>query len=313
MLKYLIIQLDDVSTSYCHYSVNKEERNLMPMDVLKLGITFAMKENLMVQYLLPDYKLSDEYINVMESVENCKIASFSSPYASISDVLVIDKWKAEMSFVDNKTYILRIAKKDLLSKYTEIKDRLKDITRLNIVITDIEKFSDSDFENYRTVLYNIANEVEFLYVNGVCMQLNLLTDRIILGEMNNCNAGYENVTLAPDGNFYVCPAFYNDDDYNVGSVHSGIDIKNQHLYRIAYAPLCRNCDAYQCRRCIWLNKKTTLEVNTPSHEQCVVSHVERDVSRKLLMNMQKGGVVDFHDKEIKEISYIDPFDVRKEW
>ena len=137
--------------------------------------------------------------------------------------------------------------------------------------------------------------------------------RIILDKMNNCNAGYENVTLAPDGNFYVCPAFYNDDDYNVGSVNSGIDIKNQHLYRIAYAPLCRNCDAYQCRRCIWLNKKTTLEVNTPSHEQCAVSHVERDVSRKLLMNMQKGGVANFHDKEIKEISYIDPFDVRKNW
>lgn len=305
--------MDDASTSYCYYAVNKDKRFLMPMDVLKSGIIFAMKENLMVQYLLPDYKLPDEYINVMESVDNCKIASFSSSYASISDVLVIDKWKEKMSFVDNKTYILRISKKDLLSKYTDIKDRLKDITRLNIVITDIERFSDSDFENYRTALYNIAKEVEFLYVNGVYLQLNLLTDRIILDKMNNCNAGYENVTLAPDGNFYVCPAFYNDDDYNVGSVNSGIDIKNQHLYRIAYAPLCRNCDAYQCRRCIWLNKKTTLEVNTPSHEQCAVSHVERDVSRKLLMNMQKGGVANFHDKEIKEISYIDPFDVRKNW
>ena len=104
MLKYLIIQLDDASTSYCYYAVNKDKRFLMPMDVLKSGIIFAMKENLMVQYLLPDYKLPDEYINVMESVDNCKIASFSSSYASISDVLVIDKWKEKMSFVDNKTY-----------------------------------------------------------------------------------------------------------------------------------------------------------------------------------------------------------------
>lgn len=51
----------------------------------------------------------------------------------------------------------------------------------------------------------------------------------------------------------------------------------------------------------------TLEVNTPSHEQCVISHLERNSSRDLLMNLRKYGI--FMPKiEIDEIKYLDPFE-----
>ena len=35
MLKYLVILLDDTSTSYCHYDVEDREKNLIPLNVLK--------------------------------------------------------------------------------------------------------------------------------------------------------------------------------------------------------------------------------------------------------------------------------------
>lgn len=162
-----------------------------------------------------------------------------------------------------------------------------------------------------------------MYVACKTPQLNLLTDRMMLDGMNNCNAGSDSITLAPDGRFYVCPAFYlaaDDEDYglgkskvSVGSLASGLDIKNPQLYKLSHAPLCRNCDAYQCKRCVWLNRKTTYEVNTPSHEQCVVAHLERNASRALLMDIRKHGTFLPEKKGIKEISYLDPFDVRKEW
>lgn len=82
------------------------------------------------------------------------------------------------------------------------------------------------------------------------------------------------------------------------------------MYKLSYASLCRNCDAYQCKRCIWLNSKMTYEVNTPSHEQCVVAHLERNASRQLLLNIRKYGIF-LPDREIKEIEYLDPFDVYK--
>ena len=323
MLQYLIIQLDDTSTSYCHYENGNKDRKLISIDNLKAGILFGMKENLMIQYILPDYGLPQEYLDVLESIDHSKIASAESVYASVADVVVLNGWDNEFAFEKDVVYVLRVDKCTLFEKVDEIVKVLKDCARLNIVITDVERFSDADFEIYKSILGSFSKELETLYVAGKSPQLNLLTDRMMLDGMNNCNAGSESITLAPDGNFYVCPAFYlaaDDEDYglgkskvSVGSLSYGLDIKNPQLYKLSHAPLCRNCDAYQCKRCVWLNRKTTYEVNTPSHEQCVVAHLERNASRALLMDIRKHGTFLPEKGEIKEISYLDPFDVRKEW
>ena len=57
----------------------------------------------------------------------------------------------------------------------------------------------------------------------------------------------------------------------------------------------------------------TLEVNTPSHEQCVLAHMERNASRELLQNIRKHGTFLPEQKEIKEIDYLDPFDKKDTW
>ena len=59
---------------------------------------------------------------------------------------------------------------------------------------------------------------------------------------------------------------------------------------------------------MWLNLKTTCEINTPSHEQCVVAHLERNASKQMLANIREFGTF-LPEKEIKEINYLDPFDV----
>ena len=123
--------------------------------------------------------------------------------------------------------------------------------------------------------------------------------------MNNCNAGCESVTLAPNGNFYICPAFYVDGSESIGNLVDGLTIPNAQLFRLDYAPICRNCDAFQCRRCVWLNRETTLEVNTPGHEQCVVAHIEGNMSRLLLEELRNIGIT-IHDKCIPEMDYMDP-------
>ena len=92
-------------------------------------------------------------------------------------------------------------------------------------------------------------------------------------------------------------------------LQTGLDIKNRQLYRLEYAPLCRVCDAFQCKRCIWLNRKTTGEVNTPSHEQCVAAHLERNASRKLLNDWQDY----FPDKKIEPVDYLDPFEIKEKF
>ena len=308
MLQYLIILLDDTSTSFCHYENTKTERRLIPIETLKQGIRFGMMENLMIQFVYPDYELPEEYKEVIESIDHSKIKPI---FEDDADVVVVNDWNISTDGAD-VPIVLRTSKAELFTRYGELKEALAKVARLNVVITDVESFNDEDFTTYKTVLKEFAGDIEALYAEGKSPQLNILTDRMMLKEMNSCGAGDSTITLAPNGKFYVCPAFYYEDEADsIGDLEHGLDIKNKQLYKLEYAPICRKCDAYQCKRCVWLNRKTTLEVNTPSHEQCVVAHLERNVSRELMNDIRKHGTFLPENEEIKEIDYLDPFDKKE--
>ena len=303
MLQYLIILLDDTSTSYCYYKNTRTNRRLMPVKMLKQGIRFGMKENLMIQYVYPNYELPNEYSEVIESIDHSKI----KPTKEDTDIWVTESIK---DIKADLPVVWRTDKQNLFSSSeVDIINALKNVPRLNIVLTDADTFNDANFEKYESFLNVLSEHVVKLYMEGNTPQINLLTDRMVLSNMNNCGAGDTTITLAPNGKFYVCPAFYveNDKDY-IGDLENGLDIKTKQLYKLDHAPICQHCDAWQCKRCIWLNRKTTLEVNTPSHEQCVISHLERNASRELLQRINLP-----NKEDIKEIDYLDPFDKRNEW
>lgn len=317
MLQYLIILLDDLSTSFCHYDNTSRTAQLIPIQTLKEGILFGMKENLMIQFVYPDYELPLEYKEVIETIDHSKIVSSLCEDEELkenAEVIVFHDWTGltYCSFDMEKLYVLRTTKDDFFDRHHSLKSVLGRVVRLNIVLTDVEAFGEEDFAKYRRCLSHLSDDMKAFYKKGKSPQLNILTDRMMLDGMNNCNAGCECITLAPDGKFYVCPAFYYEQDYSIGSLAEGLDIKNPQLYRLNYAPICRHCDAYQCRRCVWLNRKTTLEINTPSHEQCVVAHLERNASRELLFAVREYGEF-LPESDIKEIDYLDPFDKRDEW
>ena len=310
MLQYLIILLNDTSTSYCHYNNDKTEKHLISLEDLKAGILFAMKENLMIQFVYPLYEIPEDYKQTIETIDHVKIMPSDSENITTADVVVFnscEEFSAEkMEGNGDRIFVLRTHGRDGARPVSTCEN----VNRLNIILTDIETFKNEDFEEYKNWLSELGESLKKVYSNGKTPQINLLTDRILLDKMNNCNAGVENITLAPNGKFYVCPAFYieNEED-SIGNLKEGLDIKNQQLYKLEYAPICRNCDAYHCKRCVWLNRKNTLEVNTPSHEQCVVAHLERNASENLLKELKQAGY--FPDKEIPAIDYLDPFETIK--
>ncbi len=315
MLKYLVILLDKTSVSFCHYDNPCTENGLISIDDLRAGILYGMKENLNIQFVYPAYELPAEYKEVINTIDHTDIKP--AVVGDDADVVVVNGFKDLGTVKEAKesaAVVLRCCKAELFAEYAKIAEILNQVARLNVVITDVESFTDEDFETYKLVLDALAESVKQLYVDGKSPQLNLLTDRMMLEKMNNCNAGWESITLAPDGKFYVCPAFYHESDgYAVGDLATGLDVKNPQLYRLDHAPICRKCDAYHCRRCIWLNRKTTLEVNTPSREQCVVAHLERNASRDLLAGIRQVGDFLPDKPEIPAVDYLDPFDVVKKW
>ena len=330
MLQYLVILLDDTSAAYCHADNPPKERNLMPIETLKKGILFGMKQNLMIQYVFPDYELPNAYAEVIESIDNVKIYPVDcKPVTGIEDGNETDVEVANEvpEKVEAKNLVLRLPFGEMLKQKDEIAKLFASGVRINLCITDVEQFTDGQIEAYKQLLEEWNGVLLGLYKQGLSPQFNLLTDRMMLKEMHNCEAGVSNITLAPNGKFYLCPAFYYDDrmkvfnqlnhhepssDNSVGDIERGLDIPNPQLLRLDHAPLCRNCDAYQCRRCLWLNRKLTWDINTPSHQQCVMTHIERNASRNLLNDIRKVGEF-MPEIDIKEINYLDPFEVRKEF
>ena len=286
----------------------------MPLDTLKRGVRYGMQENLNIQFVYPGYALPKAYEEVVESVDHVKIKPACR--AENADIVVMNGLgeSGRVEAREGMAFVLRLGKGELFASPGEVARLVREVDRLNVVLTDVESFRDEDFAKYKEVLALLTGVVEEEYAKGRGPQLNILTDRVMLEGMNNCGAGDTSVTLAPDGRFYVCPAFYfSGDGYDIGGVREGLNVKNAQLYKLDHAPLCRRCDAYQCRRCVWLNRKTTLEVNTPSHEQCVVAHLERNASRELLARIRKHGAFIPDKGDIVEIDYLDPFEVREEW
>ena len=270
-----------------------------------------MKENLQIQFAYPPYELPEEYNILIESIDHIKIKPAET--AGKSDIAVTDNTDA-ISGEKSSMWVLRTGKKELFRTSEEIKRKLRSISRLNIVITDIPDFEEKDFVAYKEFLTDISESLLQAYRDGITPQLNLLTDRILLKSMNNCGAGETTLTLAPTGEFYICPAFYYNSSPAVGNLDEGIRIKNAQLYHLDHAPLCRHCDAYHCHRCIWLNLETTQEVNIPSREQCVVAHIERNASARLLKRMYEcGTIAPGHLVPFDETTCLDPFEKRKLW
>ena len=308
MLQYLVILLDDLSVSYCHAVNPLTSRNLISLDVLRSAIFWGMRHNLMIQYVMPPYELPDEYYSLMETIDNVKIGKDVEVYYGVP------------SEVHSPTVVLCISIDDMIENVHMIGFLLRRIKRLTINFTDIQLFSDEKTKLYESALRVLMSVVIRELSEGNKRELNLLTDRLSLSKMSNCNAGISNITLAPNGCFYLCPAFYYDEkmkidtglnykqpvfERNLGDLSHGLDIKNIHLLKLKNCPLCNLCDSFQCHRCLWLNQRITQEINIPSHEQCVVSHIERNVSKELSAKMREFG---YETQVISDINYLDPFD-----
>ena len=307
-MKYLMILLGGKSASYCHYENNTDKNDLMSAQLLQKGILYAMKHNMSINYIYPREVLTEETEKIIESFYNKKIKPY--PFIDNADIIVTGSIKEleQSSAIYKGTTICRLGKEELFNNHSLVCRCLNLTNRTNLVITDIESFTDDDFNKYKAFLNYVSENVDIEH-----HKINVLSDRLEIDEMNNCNAGVNNITLAPDGNFYICPGFYySEEPQNVGNIKTGLNIKNPQLYQIEYAPICRHCDAYHCKRCIWLNQKTTLEVNTPSHEQCVVSHLERNTTKQWLLKQQTNQGK-YKDINIKELNYLDPFEEYKNW
>lgn len=291
MIHYLIVILEHNAVPFCSYETIPAEANaLIPLETLQEAVTHAIRNRMSMSFLYGRTPLPETYHELIESVEHVKIMPPEMATCSEEAVPVIDACSHGSMVLPGasrtRNVILRIGSGsiDLLGQLAgTLRGRFR---RLNIILVDTGNLTAPLFERYEKQLHIVREYLEEEYLGGSMPEVSVITDRPFLVNMNNCNAGIEHLTCAPDGKLYVCPAFYyHRPETSLGTLDKLREYRHSNLLELSRAPICRNCDAYHCKRCIFLNGSLTLELNTPSSQQCVASHLEREVSRVFLENI----------------------------
>lgn len=302
MLKYLIVLLKDQSAPICQYNISDMRNGLVSLANLNSAIMFGLKHNLIFQFVMPYDVIPDEYNRVINKVEHVK-------YVPCSENEIRIKGCVKVSDNHNSSRKIILVPLSIIASFTSVEAELKKLIQqgyqISIIRKDVESATSHDFINYEKFLNNMVAFLLEIKFDKNDSPFNILTDRLYLRSMNNCNAGISSITFAPDGKFYLCPAYYFNGDSPLKMEGSNIVIPNQHLLDIKNAPICSNCDAFQCNRCIFLNQQGTREVNTPTRNQCIVSHIERNASRRLASNISWIN----EDEIVPKIEYLDPFEI----
>lgn len=280
-IKYVNVLLTSDSVLFCKgYPVgsNSKKSEIISVETLKHVIDLSVKKGWSLNFIYPKYELQKGITELIERVP--QIAVKPNEANGSSDVVVCEGIE-DFPCKAMKNVILRIKLEDFQHRQDSLKRFLEKSQRVNIIFVDEMEFNDTHEAGYQRALETLTTTVYELWKKGHEVKINLLTDRLFLSNPQECGAGSDTITLAPTGDFYICPVFYYDDpSESCGNIFSGLKIKNPLLYKRNHSPICKDCNAFQCQRCIYLNYKKTLEVNIPSFSQCKKSSLELEVTKR---------------------------------
>ena len=312
-MQTLMVIMDSKAPSFCYYETSEKPREKMSDELLKKIVYYGLTENLALNLIMGDEPLTESQREILKWSDYVIYRSPKAAFAADEKTLDVfdfesDSWTE--NYAPTEHLVVRIRKENLDKLPAWLEEHSLSVSRISLFIKDMDEMSDAELETYHDVLKRLQGWLPERE-EAKPLEISILTDRLQLENPNHCDAGVKHVTIAPDGVFYVCPGFYyreNNRDFVISDIDTvlkshELPIKNKQLYKLDHAPICETCDAWHCKRCVWMNKRSTLEVNTPSRQQCVCAHLERNASRDLIEPLFIQDMV-----TIPEIDYLDPFD-----
>jgi radical SAM peptide maturase (CXXX-repeat target family)/CXXX repeat peptide maturase len=278
----------------------------MPADVLKAGLEFA-RLNFYRPVVLNS--VSGGRLEVPGEYDPLHIVSSRAGDVGAQDIVVHDNETGPGGPSDTAILLLD---RDNVGRLDEMARALLEKTRrVNVITRDVGGLSEADLVGYEEQLRLLAAHLLALYRGGQRKEVNILTDRLDLTRPEDCEAGVHSLTLAPNGRFYVCPAFYyHDPESAVGTPAEGVKDSLVMACRRQRAPLCADCGAYHCRRCLFDSQVHTLQLNVPSRLQCMASNTEMKVTAWLGKELAGLGVP---QKSEITVGALDPLEERPTW
>jgi len=307
----LNILTSTAAVPFCNYDAHQMPVQVIDFELLKSGIQFAYEQNLDLYFIFAREPLPEQHLQLIEKTIHTKISPFT-PEGMLEEVIPVFLEPGEVlesPLSEIQTAILKISASNILLLSPAISALLKRARRINL-IKDLSGFNQITLKAYQKQLEKISNTLLTEYAENhgdKSREVNVLTDRLFLSKMNNCNAGITHITLAPDANYYPCPAFYYDTELRAKYKLNGKkEPENKYLLSFENAYICSACDCFHCQRCIYQNVTGTLEVNTPAKIQCQTAHAEREVSRRFRNRLLKKKIR--VGTKLKKLNYDDPLD-----
>lgn len=303
-LKYLYLIVSDDAPVFCNYEKVIQTGTNMSEELIQRGLKFCQDEE-MLPIILGNADIQIDPSKKVFFEIDCKRV-FSEAMRSVTIVE-----KDNMDF-DTNVVNLILCKDDILKisdTVLELKER--GAIRVNLFIKDIQYWSDVDYENYKEVLRRLAYILADIYSNeGIAFEINVLNDRLALmeGDKKDCAAGINSIALAPNGKFYICPGFYfTNPDWAIGTIENGIDERMKTKLFRDKSPMCLDCKASACNRCLLDNIIATDEINVPSSNQCRKSYIEANTQYLLnsLMKEKMGEGYFLEEWELPKLTYED--------
>lgn len=288
-MKHLFFITADDCIEHCTYKSRDTCEQKMTPAVFAKALSFA-ERNFYRPVILGSK--SDYDRQLMQKITSLNNLYISSPDGDNEDIRKIHVYNnnSVKDAVQAYNCILSVDRGSIERIAKLVIELFRKVKRVNLITPDPKELNHIDIVNYEKQLQELSNFLYERITGGASIELNVLTDRVVLDKMANCNAGLSSFAVGPNGKFYICPAYYFEDPENhIGDLVSGLNIPNQWLFSLERAPICSKCDAYHCRRCVYLNQKHTLETNTPSNMQCKVALLERESARMLNDRLAEAG------------------------
>jgi CXXX repeat peptide maturase len=316
-LTHILVLVEDGAVAFCHYENPSFHASAKPRwmaeERLRGIVRHAEGQSVALTFVLGKTRPPARIERLMERVIHAKIVPLALGDVYPDAILVLDSEDADafaqLSPDSRRNVILRLARRDVAKGADLCASLAGRYGRLSLHLRGIEYFTPSDLAVYREELAKLGSMLGIRYSGGDRVEINVLTDRMMLREMRNCDAGVKHVTVAPNGDCYICPAFVHDGE-PIGRFDgaAGPAVKRITGLDLSHGPLCTRCDAFHCKRCVYLSRKLTEEYNVPSEQQCAIAHIEREASRLLLKDL--GKVEPFRRMpRIAELNYQDPIEL----
>jgi len=308
--RFLYFHMSDQSVNYCMSPKTTEGNRYLSYENFKKGLAFA-RNNFYSPIIVYDNKeLPAEYEVELKSFEAKRIKPLSLYNENDNNTIYVVDVNDVITgqSINAKMIQLRILPEELEQLPALCERLFASVEKINLIIDGWDRMTSDELETYEKSLESISELILQCFRENKIKQLDILTDIFLTKEMINCNAGVKSYTLAPTGDFYLCSGFYQNGLEPVGDLETGINSHNKN-YKLENSPLCKKCENYQCKRCIYDNVIKTREYNVATELQCRLRYVEKKVSKSLQDEINKiNNQTRFSYNTVEYTGYIDPLD-----